>query len=323
MMVGALPAILTFFFRLFVPESERWEKEKGRGSTSHWAARDLTGVAIGLAGAIAIVFLWTAQPGAVVQIAGTILLLAIITVGYCYPMVRYLQRSENDTTGRTEVWMPTIRRMLLGACLSGVPLMVTWSSVQWSSFWADQLTEKTLAQALAAPAEGALDPALKEQLLEQKKVAKASTQFFGAFGAILGCIGGALMGDWLGRRLTYTILCTTALGAALFFFLGNDAYGTRFLFSQFLVGLFTASFYGWLPLYLPELFSTRIRATAQGFSYNFGRNLAVVAALATGNLTGMLNGRYNYACAIMSLMYLVGIVAIWFAPETRGKPLPE
>jgi len=48
MIVGAAPALLCFFFRLFVPESQRWEEERQRGSTSHWATRDLLGVLIGL-----------------------------------------------------------------------------------------------------------------------------------------------------------------------------------------------------------------------------------------------------------------------------------
>jgi SHS family sialic acid transporter-like MFS transporter len=222
--------------------------------------------------------------------------------------------------------MPTVRRMLLGACLSGVPLIVTWSSVQWSSFWADKLTEDSLKRALSAsekrPADEA-DKTLQTELAESKKVAKAQTQLFGAVGAILGCIGAALLGDWLGRRLTYSLLCVTAFAAAMLFFLGNDTFGMKFLLSQFLLGLFTASFYGWLPLYLPELFPTRVRATGQGFSYNFGRNLAVVGALATGNLTVAFKGNYNYACALMSGAYLVGFVLIWFAPETKGKPLPE
>lgn len=47
MILGAAPALLTFFFRLFVPESHKWEQEKGRGSTSQWAARDLLGVVVG------------------------------------------------------------------------------------------------------------------------------------------------------------------------------------------------------------------------------------------------------------------------------------
>src|SRR3989440_2692932 len=46
MLIGAVPALLTFFIRLFVPESERWREEKSRGATSHWATRDLAGVLV-------------------------------------------------------------------------------------------------------------------------------------------------------------------------------------------------------------------------------------------------------------------------------------
>src|SRR5947209_16715951 len=47
MMFGAAPALLTFFIRMFVPESHRWERERARGATSHWANRDLGGVVLG------------------------------------------------------------------------------------------------------------------------------------------------------------------------------------------------------------------------------------------------------------------------------------
>ena len=36
MMMGTLPALLTFFFRIFVPESDKWERERGKGGTSNW-----------------------------------------------------------------------------------------------------------------------------------------------------------------------------------------------------------------------------------------------------------------------------------------------
>src|SRR5262245_3352694 len=55
MIMGALPALLTFFIRLFVPESERWQQEQGRGATSHWAARDLAGIGVGLIGVVTII----------------------------------------------------------------------------------------------------------------------------------------------------------------------------------------------------------------------------------------------------------------------------
>src|SRR4029077_13225452 len=41
MLMGTLPALLTFLIRIFVPESEKWEQERERGSTNHWATQDL------------------------------------------------------------------------------------------------------------------------------------------------------------------------------------------------------------------------------------------------------------------------------------------
>jgi MFS family permease len=102
----------------------------------------------------------------------------------------------------------------------------------------------------------------------------------------------------------------------------------------FIAGVCTASFYGWLPLYLPELFPTRIRATGQGFSFNFGRILAAIGSFQLGTLVlffedGIdlgfvkLSGGYASACLVLSCVYFVGMVLIWFAPETKNEPLPE
>jgi MFS family permease len=140
---------------------------------------------------------------------------------------------------------------------------------------------------------------------------------------VLGCVLAAFLGDWVGRRLAYTLLCLAALGSALLFFQGNDHFGPWFLATVFLAGGLTASFYGWLPLYLPELFRTRVRATGQGFGFNFGRILAAVGVLQTGNLMGLFEGGYPQACSVMSLIYLAGVALIWLAPETKGQPLPE
>jgi MFS family permease len=152
---------------------------------------------------------------------------------------------------------------------------------------------------------------------------KAYAQICSGFGAVVGTLLAAFLGDWLGRRLTYVLLCLSSLVSALVFFRLNDHVGVGFLTGVFVAGCCTASFYGWIPLYLPELFRTGVRATAQGFSYNFGRILAAIGVLQTGNLMSLFQGGYPQACSIMSLIYLVGLVLIWFAPETRGKPLPE
>jgi len=153
-------------------------------------------------------------------------------------------------------------------------------------------------------------------------------------GAIIGTIAAALVGDWIGRRKTYSLMCVLSLGSVYLLYLTNHEYGPRFLFWTFVAGGITASFYGWLPLYLPELFRTSVRATGQGFGFNFGRILAAIGVLQTGNLMGLFKGGfavagltfpggYPAACSVMSLIYLAGLLFIWFCPETKGKPLPE
>jgi MFS transporter, SHS family, sialic acid transporter len=305
LLLGAMPALLTFFIRLFVPESERWQHEQQRGTTSNWVARDLLGVGVGAAAACVMIYLWAVDFSLWVRVPGTLLALAVVTLGYTYPVFRYLDRSGASTPGAAAERGPTLRRMFLGACLGGVALLGTWASIQWASFWADKLVHGTNPDA------------------------KAWTQFWSAAGAIIGSIFGALLAGWMGRRIAYSLLCLGALGSSLYFFQMNTQYGPAFLASVFVAGGLTASFYGWLPLYLPELFRTGVRATGQGFSFNFGRILAAIGALQTGNLIGLLadrdspGGGYPEACSVMSLIYLVGLVIIWWAPETKGKPLPE
>lgn len=299
MMFGAAPALLTFFIRVFVPESARWESERDKGATSHWANRDLLAVLVGAVAACGIIGLWAFDLPLAVRIAGTVAGLAVVTGGYLYPVVLYLRRARQAEGGA--VGEGTLGLMLMAACLSGVALLGTWGTVQQAPPWAGSLPG---APATAAP----------------------QVQVWSALGAIVGTILAALIADVLGRRLTYTLLCLGSLVIVPTMFLGSDSFDATFLVYVFLGGAITAAFYGWLPLYLPELFRTRVRATGQGFGFNFGRVLAAIGVLQLGNLREML-APYGWAPAhIYSLLagiYVVGMVLIWFAPETKGKPLPE
>jgi cyanate permease len=105
-------------------------------------------------------------------------------------------------------------------------------------------------------------------------------------------------------------------------FRGFSSFSAPFLLMVGLAGGVTAAFYGWLPLYLPELFPTRVRATGQGIAYNFGRIAAAGGALAGSQLVAYW-GDYGRMGAALSLVYVIGLFVIWFAPETKGKPLPE
>ncbi len=154
--------------------------------------------------------------------------------------------------------------------------------------------------------------------------AKAWVQTLISIGAIIGCFVGAFLGNWLGRRPAYFLLCLLSLIFCLYLFLCFDEYNFSFLVLVGIVGLVTASFYGWAPLYLPELFPTRVRATGQGVSFNSARIVAAVGAMSTGQMMKhWFDGSYPKACAILALVYIIGMIVIWFAPETKGKPLPE
>ena len=103
----------------------------------------------------------------------------------------------------------------------------------------------------------------------------------------------------------------------------NTEYGLIFLLSASWLGAISASFYGWLPLYLPELFPTAVRATGQGFGFNFGRIIAAAGNLQMANLLAAFNNDYASACALVAGVYVAGLILIAIAPETKGQPLPE
>jgi MFS family permease len=289
MLVGLVPALLTFIIRLFVPESEDWEAEKAKGATDGWRSEDLFGVLLGAVASLAILALWANNLSYPVRLVGTVALMAVVLVGYLYPVRKYLGRMGTGPEGAI-----ILGRMQLGASLSGIALLGTWASMQWAPTWVGKIST---------------DPD-----------ARAWTQIASATGAIFGGMFGAYLGAMAGRRVAYAVLCLLSLASVQYFYRMNDGYNTHFLASAFVAGGLTASFYGWLPLYLPELFPTRVRATAQGFCFNFGRIIAAIGALQTGALMkGVFEEDYAKACSFMSLVYLAGPVLILFAPMTVAR----
>jgi len=199
-----------------------------------------------------------------------------------------------------EVFGPRLwKTTLLAIALASVALIGTWGSVQWLPLWADKMAAGTMHSA------------------------KGITMFTMSLGAVVGCFIGPWIGNVMGRRPAYFILCTGSLLSCAVLFRAVDSFGASFLVGTFVVGGATAAFYGWLPLYLPELFPTRARATGQGLSFNAGRILAAVGAITQGYLVGYFAGSYARAGAVVTLVYLIGMALVWLGKETKGKPLPD
>jgi MFS family permease len=168
-----------------------------------------------------------------------------------------------------------------------------------------------------------LSATAEAEIRRHVQLVSAETQIASALGAVLGTLLAAWLADRLNRRITYFALCVGSLAIVPGFYLTQNVYSEQFIALVFLMGTITASFYGWLPLYLPEIFRTAVRATGQGFAFNFGRILAAIGVLQLGSLAALFAGGLPVACASLSAVYLLGMVLIWFVPETKGQPLPE
>jgi MFS family permease len=182
---------------------------------------------------------------------------------------------------------------LLAIAFASIALLGTWGAVQKIPAWVGGITPRGSA-------------------------AQGNAQIALGVGAIVGCMVAPFIASLLNRRIAYFMLCLASLISCQLLFNRFDQYNWGFLSVTFIVGGTTAALYGWLPLYLPELFPTRVRATAQGIAFNFGRILAGAGAI----WGGTLGGSYARMGAIVSLIYIAGMILIWTAPETKGKPMP-
>jgi MFS family permease len=96
-----------------------------------------------------------------------------------------------------------------------------------------------------------------------------------------------------------------------------------------LMGFCILALFGGYAIYFPELFPTRLRSTGTSFCYNVGRYVAAPGPLLLNLLAGKVFGHYGnvlswrYAGLTMCSVFLLGLLALPFAPETKGQPLPE
>jgi len=146
------------------------------------------------------------------------------------------------------------------------------------------------------------------------------------FGAFFGIHAFTWLTHRVGRKTAFAVSFLAALGMTAYTFWSIHQLRDVFWMIP-LMGFTQLSLFGGYAIYLPELFPTRLRSTGTSFCYNVGRLAAAAGPFTLGIFTSRVFAGYaepmRYAGVTMSLVFLIGMAALPFAPETKGQPLPE
>ncbi|MCS7016025.1 MAG: MFS transporter [Gemmatales bacterium] len=173
------------------------------------------------------------------------------------------------------------------------------------------------------------------------------TSFLQNLGAFFGIYLFSLITAWTNRRVAFLIAYLLALSATVMVF-GFMTKPHEIFWMIPILGFSTLMVFGGFAIYFPELYPTRLRATGTGFCYNVARYIAAAGPMGLGLITGLyaappgseraqqglseltwlsgigsIDTPLRYAALTLSLIYLLPLVILPFAPETKGKPLPE
>jgi MFS family permease len=149
-------------------------------------------------------------------------------------------------------------------------------------------------------------------------------------GAFFGIYAFSRAASRLGRRPAFAISFILALGSTALVFGLLNSFGEIFWMIP-LMGFCQLALFGGYAIYFPELFPTRLRSTGISFCYNGARFVAATGPFVQGYLRDYFRAvaggdkvqGFRMAGLTMCVIFLVGLVVLPFAPETKGKPLPE
>lgn len=301
-LIGAIPAFLALLIMRRLKEPERWERVSHEGAVTarlgsyrelfrvpRLRKHALLGLLLGCAGVIG---LWS--------------------VGFfTFDLIRFVQRKPVTTRVYTE------QRQI--ALANG-----------------DRARAERLDALLAAPPGPgtSLSPELAQVRDELSGVVSGRLTRWSSYasiamnlGAALGMFGFGALAQRIGRKPTFAVAFLAAFFStvAVFWFL-QDFWQIWVMVP--VMGFCQLSLFAGYAIYFPELFPTRLRSTGTSFCYNVGRFVAAFGPVVKAQLESVFSHApeplpLRYAGCTMCLVFLIGLVALPFLPETKGKPLPE
>ncbi len=211
------------------------------------------------------------------------------------------------------------RNVIVGILLSLTGVIGLWGI----GFWQPELVRDVVKKAGGS------------QAAADTYVSTAQLLFNG--GAAVGTYLFAILMARVGRRPAFALIFCMSL-VTVFGVFGFMSSPGQVWWMAPILGIGTLTVFGGYSIYFPELFPTRLRATGVGFCYNTARYVAAAAPFTLGLLAdkvykgsgitilGSMGGQdspFRYAALTVAVVFVVGLAVLFFAPETKGKPLPE
>ncbi|MDZ4401422.1 MFS transporter [Prosthecobacter sp.] len=240
------------------------------------------------------VMMWSALPG----VFG-LLILALVPESARWLQSRGAAKASVTPVPPVGIFRPPLlRSTLAGIALGTVPLLGAWGAGKWLFPWTDSYS--------AQLGDGF----------------KGTAQFLWGAGASIGSFFGGYLARMMGRRASYAAIsfASFVVNWSIFRFMTPESSG--FLGMVFLLGVVSTAFFGWLPLFLPELFPTSARATGSGVCYNFGRILSAAGVLGAGAMMQAF-GDYSRVGMAVSFIYAIGVVIALLAPKDKTSVLKD
>ncbi len=306
--IGLAPALLAIPIFLKLKEPDRWKAAARRKEPSGPSpGGEQVGAAAELAGAAALGGVHVGEPGQPVADAEA---------------APRLERSQ----GKAPVRLGSLaelfgdprwrRNTIVGMILAFAGVVGLWGIGFFSFDLVDVVFRKHFQGQELSP----------QQISGKLTFWKGITSLLQNGGAFFGIYAFARITQVIGRRPAFAISFVLAAVATATTFWFLDTFWQIFVLIP-IMGFCQLAIFGGYAIYFPELFPTRLRSTGTSFCYNVGRLVAAAGPSVKGLLTSKVFAGFpepmRYAGISMCSVFLIGLLALPFAPETKGKPLPE
>ena len=306
-LIGAVPALLALFIRRRLKEPEKWQRAKQEGVGKRqlgsysemfrhptWRKHAILGLILAFSGVVGLWAIGFFTPDLMQRVQRP----RVSEKVYRAQIEQATAAGDVATAGQYEVLLDRLRTRATGA-----------------------------PPAELKPAADRAEPLIRGEL----SIMAGVTSIMINVGAFFGMFGFGWLAQKIGRKPTFAIAFVAAGVSTACVFLFLKDMGQLFWLVP-IMGFCQLSLFAGYAIYFPELFPTQLRSTGTSFCYNVGRFVAAFGGLFQATLIGFFAGgaagalsddALRSAGATMCVVFLIGLIALPFLPETKGRPLPE